>query len=179
MAENNEMDSVLYKGTISFTNMSGVDIGSLESHANSAYALTHVAVHKSHYWCHYALTKDSQRVNALMVVSVDYEGEVLNTPEKLGEINVGLSGVVGYFRSPKTEYSSKQLEQYIKDLQKEHSGKAWVHLNTRQFMAPASQGLATRVPVFVHRNDQGEIDAIQMEFNRKADEELAEAVENA
>jgi hypothetical protein len=46
-------------------------------------------------------------------------------------------------------------------------------------MAPASQGLATRVPVFVHRNEQGEIDAIQMEFNRKADEELAEAVENA
>ena len=154
MAGNNEIDSVLYKGTISFTNMSGVDIGSLESHVNSAYALTHVAVHKSHYWCHYALTKDSQRVNALMVVSVD-------------------------FRSPKTEYSSKQLEQYIKDLQKEHSGKAWVHLNTRQFMAPASQGLATRVPVFVHRNEQGEIDAIQMEFNRKADEELAEAVENA
>ena len=95
MAGNNEIDSVLYKGTISFTNMSGVDIGSLESHVNSAYALTHVAVHKSHYWCHYALTKDSQRVNALMVVSVDYEGEVLNTPEKLGEINVGLSGVVG------------------------------------------------------------------------------------
>jgi hypothetical protein len=179
METNNEKSSALYKGTISFTNMRGVDIGSLEGHRSAEYVLTDVAVHKSLYWCHYGLTEDARRINALMVVSVDYKGEELNTPEKLGEISVGLSGVVGFFRAPKTEYNLERLEQYTKDLQEQHPDKAWVHLNTRQFMAPAAQGLATRVPVFVHRNEQGEIDAIQMEFNRKADEELAEAVQNA
>lgn len=179
MGKNNEASKALYKGMISFTNMRGVDIGSLESHHGAEYVMTNVAVHKSHYWCYYGLSEDERRVNALMIVSVDYEGEELHAPEKLGEISVGLSGVVGYFRSPKTEYGLERLEQYVKDLQRQHPDKAWVHLNTRQFLAPASQGLVTRVPVFVHRNEQGEIDAIQMEFNRKADEELAEAVQNA
>lgn len=171
--------SVTYVGVITFCNMDGVDIGSLESYQNSYGVITKVAVHKGRYECYYDLIEDLKHVNAIMIVSSDYQGEVLKTPEKLGDINVGLSGVVGFFSSPKKEYTGKQLEKYMGELISQHNGKAWVHLNSKQFMAPSSQGIATRVPVFVHRDADGNVDAFQMEFNRKADEEMAEAIETA
>lgn len=179
MEEENEVRSAIYAGKITFCNMNGVDVCSLESHKDSFGVITKVSVRKGHYECYYDLTDDLKRVNAIMIVSEDYPGEALNTPEKLGEITVGLSGVVGFFASPKKEYTGKQLEKYMGELLSQHTGKAWVHLNTKQFMAPTSQGIATRVPVFIHRDADGNVDALQMEFNRKADEELAEAVETA
>ena len=179
MSENSDMRTVVYAGTITFMNKDGVDVCSLESHKDSFGVITKIPVHKGHYECYYDLTDDQKRVNAIMIVSEGYPGETLKTPEKLGEITVGLSGIVGFFASPKKEYTGKQLEKYMGELLSQHTGKAWVHLNTKQFMAPTSQGIATRVPVFVHRDADGNVDALQMEFNRKADEELAEAVETA
>lgn len=179
MSEKGETRGVGYVGMMTFFNMDGVDVGSLESRKDSIGVLTKIPVHKGRYECYCALTDDAKHIEALMIVSDDYRGEVLKTPEKLGEVNVGLSGMVGFFSSPKREYTGKQLERYIGELLRDHSGKAWTQLNTRQFMAPSSQGIATAVPVFAHRNAQGEIDALQLEFNRKADEELAEAVETA
>lgn len=179
MSENNNMRTVMYAGTITFMNRDGVDVCSLESHADSYGTITKVKIREGKYECYYDLTEDVKRVNAIMIVSSDYGSEVLQTPEKLGEINVGLSGVVGFFSSPKKEYTGKQLEKYMGELLSQHNGKAWVHLNSKQFMAPSSQGIATRVPVFVHRDANGDVDAFQMEFNRKADEEMAEAIETA
>lgn len=179
MENENEVRSAIYAGAITFCNMNGVDACSLESHKDSFGVITKIPVRKGRYECYYDLTDDLKRINAIMIVSEDYPGEALSTPEKLGEITVGLSGVVGFFASPKKEYTGKQLERYMGELISQHTGKAWVHLNTKQFMAPSSQGIATRVPVFVHRDANGNVDALQMEFNRKADEELAEAVETA
>lgn len=169
---------VLYAGKISFMNQGGVDIGALEAHSSSLNFLRGIEVEKNLYHCHYALSNDGKRVNAIMVVSRDYEGDVLEADELYGSFSVGLSGVVGFFSSPKKEYTMKQMYEYSKQIDREHSGKSWYILNTKQFMVPSSQVPATDVNVYVHRNESKQIDAIQMEFNRKQNDIIMEAVNN-
>ena len=170
---------VLYAGKMSFLNMGGVDIGALEAHSGTLGFLRGVKVHKSIYHCHYALSDDQKRVDAMMVVSHDYAGEVLIANEPIGSFYVGLSGIVGFFSSPKKEYTMNQLGEYLAQLEKEHSGRNWYSLNSRQFMAPCSQGPATKVNVYAHRDEYGDIDALQIEFNRKEGELLSQGMEAA
>ena len=174
-----EFRPVQCAGMMTFMNMDGVDIGSLEARSGMPGFIQKVDVARGRYYCHYALSEDGSRIAAIMIVSADYPGEVLEVPERFGSVTVSLSGVMGFFSSPKKEYSMKQLARYIADLERDHPSRAWVNLNSKQFLAPSSQGVATSVPVFVHRNADGKIDAIQLEFNRKEDELLIEATEKA
>ena len=170
---------VLYAGKMSFLNLGGVDIGALESHSGSIGFLRGIKVHRSIYHCHYALSEDLKRVDAMMVVSHDYEGDTLIANEPIGSFYVGLSGIVGFFSSPKKEYTMKQLGEYLAQLDKEHTGRAWHVLNSKQFMAPCSQGPATKVIVYAHRDRYGDVDALQIEFNRKEGELLSKGGEIA
>lgn len=157
---------VIYAGRMSFGNAGGVDVGPLEAHSKTLGFLRGIEVRKGFYDCYFAYD-DLGHIGAMMIVNVDYDGEVLTAPEKIGEFNVGLSGVVGFFSSPKTEYTMKQLAEYLKQLEKDHPTKAWYVLNSRQFLAPCSQGPATFVGAYAHRDKSGKIDAIQIEFNRE------------
>lgn len=170
--------SVLYAGKISFRNQDGVDVGALEAHSSSYGFIRSIPVEKTMYDCHYALSEDGKRVNALMVVSQHYEKEVLEANEFYGSFNVGLSGVVGFFSSPKKEYTALQMGEYLRQLEKGHSGRGWYTLNSKQFLSPSSQAPATSVSVYVHRNKNKEVDAIQMEFNRKENDKIRRASEN-
>lgn len=170
---------VIYAGRMSFKNMKGVDIGSLESHSQTIGFLQEIPVFKSIYDCYYAYSEDGRRIGSLMIVSEAYESEVLDANEPLGEFTVGLSGVVGFFSSPKTKYSMSQLGDYLRQLEESHGKSNWVELNTRQFMAPCSQAPATKVSVYAHRGRDGEIDAIQMEFNRKENDIISQAMKEA
>lgn len=175
--EQNKLRPVQYAGMMTFMNQNGVDVGPLEARSGMPGFIQQVDVVKGRYYCHYAVSEDGLRIDALMLVSDQYPGEVLETPEKIGSVTVSLSGVVGFFSSPKKEYSMKQLGTYICDLEREHSGRCWVNLNSKQFMSPSSQGVGTSVPVFVHRNADGKVDAFQMEFNRKETDLLIEGME--
>lgn len=160
--------SVTYAGTLSLSNADGVDIGSLEGRAGTTALLSGVQVEKGTYDCYYAAREDGKGIGALIIVSTRFEGEALEATEKIGEFTVGLSNVVGFFRSPKKEYTLNQLADYVKELEDGHGkNRVWVRLNSKQFMSPASQAAATFVPAYAHRNANGEIDAIQIEFNRK------------
>ena len=169
---------VLYAGKLSLNNMNGVDIGPLEGHPNTIGFINALAVKKGYYDCHYALSEGGKTVGALMIVHQDYAQEALEANEQIGLFNTGLSGVVGFFRSPKRVYTMDLLADYCKDLEDSHSGAAWVVLNTKQFICPSSQAPATSVSVFAHRDESGQIDALQMEFNRKENELLAKGAEN-
>ena len=162
---------VLYAGRMSFCNAGGVDVGALEAHSKTFGFLRGIKVKKGMYDCHYAIG-DNGRIGAMMIVHVDYESEMLVAEEKIGEFNVGLSGVVGFFSSPKTEYTMNQLGEYLKQLEKDHPMKTWHVLNSRQFMAPCYQAPSTFVGVYAHRNKSGEIDALQIEFNRQENDLL-------
>ena len=165
---------VQYAGKISFLRR-GIDIGPLEAHSESLNFIREMEIEKNVYNCHYAISDDGQRIDAMMVVSNSYESDVLEAKELFGSFSVGLSGVVGFFSSPKKDYTMYQLGEYLKQLDRSHYGRAWYELNTKQFIAPCSQGPATNVNVYVHRNTKGEIDAIQIEFNRKETELMMEA----
>jgi len=170
---------IIYAGKMSFSNMGGVDIGPLEAHSRSIGFLRGIEVKKGLYYCHYAIAENSQSIGALMIVHQDYEGEVLIASEKIGTFNVGLSGVVGFFSSPKKEYTAKQMGDYFRQLEKEHQGRLWYELNSKQFISPCPQAPATSVPVFVHRDQRGQIDAIQLEFNRRESALLAKGANAA
>lgn len=169
-----EFTPVQYAGMITFMNQDGVDVGPLEARKNTFGFIQKIDVVRGRYHCHYALSDDERRINALMIVSEEYDSEILETNEKIGSITVGLSGVVGYFASPKKEYSMYGIESYLADLEREYGDfeRRWVNLNGKQFMAPCSQAVGTSISVFVHRNADGKIDALQMEFNRKETELL-------
>lgn len=170
---------VLCAGMMTLMGQQGVDVGPLEARKGTFGFIENVNVKKGKYYCHYALSEDAQRVEALIIVSETYEPETLEANEKLGDVTVALSGVAGFFASPKKEYSMQQMGEYLAELEKEHEGKDWVNLNSKQFFAPTSQGMSTRIPVYAHRDEKGEIDAIQMEFNRSETELLAKGLEVA
>ena len=159
---------IKFVGYMSLMNAGGLDVGSLEGRDGTPSLLSGIAVMKSAYECYYAIREDGRGVGAMMLVSTSYGRDTLEATEKIGEFTVGLSNIVGFFSSPKKEYTLKQLAEYVGQLEKEHAGLGlWTSLNSRQFLAPASQPAATFVSVYAHRNGFGEIDAIQMEFNRK------------
>lgn len=173
----NEQETfLLYAGKISLNNMGGVDVGALEAHSGTIGFLRGIAVKKGFYNCHYAIAENGRTIGALILVHQDYEGDSLVAEEKLGAFNVGLSGIVGFFSSPKKEYSMKQMGDYFRQLERDHSGLAWVVLNSKQFISPSSQAPATAVKVFAHRDAMGQIDALQIEFNRKESDLLVQGV---
>lgn len=165
--EERQIHPVLYLGKIGFSNACGVDIGSLEGRKGTTAVIAGVPVARGTYECYYAIREDGKAIGAMMIVHETYGGEVLETSEKIGEFTVGLSNVVGFFASPKTEYTLNQLADYVKKLETEHEGHIWHVLNSRQFMAPACQAAATFVSAYAHRNQDGYVDAIQIEFNRE------------
>ena len=171
--------SVLYAGKMSLNNMGGVDVGALEAHSGTIGFLRGISVKKGFYHCHYAIAENNRTIGALMLVHQDYEGDALIADEKIGAFNVGLSGIVGFFSSPKREYTMKQMGEYFRQLEREHTGLAWVVLNSKQFISPSAQAPATAVSVFAHRDRDGQIDALQMEFNRQENDLLVKGVDAA
>ena len=169
---------VTYVGRISFNGMAGVDVGTLEGHASTCGLVSGIGVKKGYYDCFYAMSEDGMSIGALIVVNEEYEGDSLTAPEKIGEFAVGLSGIVGFFASPKTEYTLRQLGNYIGQIERRKGGRVWYELNTSQFLCPSSQAPATTVEVRAHRTD-GTIDALQIEFNRAQNDVLAKGVEEA
>lgn len=157
-------------GLLSFRNDGGVDVGGLESSNDAVGAIKGIKVRKTLYEAYYSVREDGLGIGALIVASEDFRGETLTASEKLGEIIVPLSGIVGFFCSPKKAYTAKQMDKYLKELEHDYhaSGTFWKVLNSRQFICPSGQPIGSVVPVFCHRNKQGQIDAIQMEFSRKA-----------
>lgn len=162
-----EIIPVIYRGKMSFNSTPKIDIGSLEAKKSTIGHVLGLDVKPGYYDCFYALHEDRKRVGALMVAHESYPGESLVTNEKIGEILVGLSGVVGFFCSPKTEYSFKQLGRYIDDLKKRHTDEnVWAELNSRQFVAKSSQTPGSAIDVWGHRGEDGKIDALRLEFRR-------------
>ena len=168
---------VLYAGKISFLHH-GVDVGALEAHSTSLNFIRSIDIEHAMYNAHYALSEDGKRIGAMMIVSENYYGDVLEANELYGSFSVGLSGVVGFYSSPKKDYTMKQLGVYLKEIERDHKGNAWTIINSKHFLAPSSQTAATNVNVYVHRNGSGTIDALQMEFNRKESQLILEAANN-
>lgn len=178
--EEKQKISVTQRGEISFVNNPLIDICSLESTADSLWCLLGIKIKQGRYDCYDALSEDGKRIGAIMLVHVGYpnkenptaeEREELVTPEKVGDFCVGMSGVVGFFRHPKTQYSKKALDGYLDDLKRFHNPAVpWSEVNSRQFIAPSGQLPGSVVTVWAHRSeDDGEYDALKLEFGRKDD----------
>ena len=175
--DNQEFTPVQHVGQISFNNMMGVDFGPLEGRASAANMVAAIAVKKGVYDCYKGIDPATGKVSAIMVVHPDYASEELTTEELYGNAIVGLSGMVGFFCSPKKEYSMKQLGNYINELLSDHpSGeRGWHILNTRQFMAPSGRMPGSEVSLHIHRDANDEIDALKIEFDHLAQRNPEEA----
>jgi len=171
-----EIRPVMYAGMFTLLSTGLLDVSPLEGREGVAGFLGSIQMKKGRYYCHYAVSDDAQRITAIMVVHADYPGDSLETSEFIGYTQSALSGVVGFFSHPKKAYTLNQLGEYVAQLEKEHSGRCWVNINSKQFFAPSSQGLSTRVPVYGHRDKKGELDALQIEFDPRESELLQTAI---
>lgn len=177
MPERNELVPVTCKGRMSFISNPKVDICSLEARTTTYGHILGLDIKRGYYDCYSAIHEDGKHMGALMLVHETYPGEELVTDEKIGEITVGISGIVGFFRNPKTEYSFKQLGQYIDDLNRFHVPTIpWAEVNSRQFISPSAQTPGSAVDVWGHRDGDGKIDALRIEFRRVEEKDLANAV---
>ena len=162
-----ELIPVVYDGRISLNSTPKIDVCSLEARTTTMGHILGLPVKRGYYDCYHAIHEDGKRVGAIMVAHIDYPGDELVTNEKIGEILVGLSGIVGFFCSPKTEYSLNRLKEYIGDLKRFHPlNEPWAERNSRQFVSPSSQAPGSAIDVWGHRDGNGEIDALRIEFRR-------------
>lgn len=162
-----EIIPVVYQGKMSFNSTPKIDIGSIEAKKTTLGHILGLDIKRGYYDCFHAFHEDGKRIGALMIAHEDYPDESLVTNDKIGEILVGLSGVVGFFCSPKTEYTFKRLGHYIDDLKSRHpDANVWSELNSRQFVAPSSQTPGSVIDVWGHKDGKGQIDALRLEFRR-------------
>ena len=174
--EGKDLSPVEYAGKLKLTE-GLVDVGSLESTKRTLGFVQGLKVKPGVYAC-YVGRDGNGRNGALIIVSESFEGESLEATESFGEAPVGLTGMVGFFRAPKKEYTANQLDAYIKELMAD-SRKGQTVINSKQFMAASGMSPAVKAPIFVHRDVNGEVDAVQIEFRQALNEIMAKAVEVA